>query len=52
MFMELVAKPIPKAMVASTPRNLATSFSSSSCLSKFPEEAHTFKESRSNLQFL
>lgn len=37
MFMELVANPIPKAMADSTPRNLATSFSMSSCLSRLPE---------------
>lgn len=38
MFMELVAKPIPKAMDASTPRNLATSCSTSSWMSRFPEK--------------
>lgn len=36
MFMELVAKPIPKAMADSTPRNLATNCSRSSWMSKFP----------------
>jgi len=34
--MEFVAKPIPNTMDDSTPKNLATSFSSSSCLSRFP----------------
>lgn len=42
MFIELVANPIPYAIADSTPRNLATSFSSSSCLSKFP--AHKTNE--------
>lgn len=37
MFMELVANPIPNAMADSTPRNLAVSFSRSSCLSRLPE---------------
>lgn len=37
MFMELVAKPIPNAMADSTPRNLAVSFSRSSCLSRLPK---------------
>ena len=37
MFMEFVANPIPNAIADSTPRNLATSFSSSSCLSRLPE---------------
>uniref|UniRef100_A0A0E9PEP2 Uncharacterized protein n=2 Tax=Anguilla anguilla TaxID=7936 RepID=A0A0E9PEP2_ANGAN len=36
MFIELVAKPMPKAMADSTPRNFAMSSSSSSCLSKLP----------------
>lgn len=34
--MELVAKPMPNAMDDSTPRNLATSSSSSSWMSRFP----------------
>lgn len=37
MFIEFVANPIPNVMADSTPRNLATSFSSSSCLSRLPE---------------
>lgn len=36
MFMELVAKPMPKAIDDSTPRNLATNCSSSSWISRFP----------------
>lgn len=36
MFMELVAKPIPKVMTDSTPRKLATSRSSSSWMPRFP----------------
>lgn len=36
MFIELVAKPIPKVMEDSTPRNLATSSSSSSCMLRLP----------------
>lgn len=36
MFMELVAKPMPNAMDDSTPRNLATSSSRSSWMSRFP----------------
>lgn len=36
MFIELVAKPIPKVMEDSTPRKLATSFSKSSWIFRFP----------------
>lgn len=36
MFMELVAKPIPYVMEDSTPRKLATSWSSSSWMLRFP----------------
>lgn len=36
MFIELVAKPIPKVMEDSTPRNPATSSSSSSCMLRLP----------------
>lgn len=36
MFIEFVANPMPYAIAASTPKKLATSFSSSSCLSRFP----------------
>lgn len=36
MFMELVAKPIPKVITDSTPRKLATSRSSSSWTLRFP----------------
>lgn len=39
IFMELVAKPMPKAMADSTPRNLATNCSISSWMSKFPEKS-------------
>ena len=37
MFMELVAKPMPKTRDDSTPRNLATNCSKSSWMSRFPE---------------
>lgn len=36
MFIEFVANPMPYAIAASTPKKFATSFSSSSCLSRFP----------------
>lgn len=36
MFIEFVANPMPYVIAASTPKKLATSFSSSSCLSRFP----------------
>jgi len=38
MFIELVAKPMAKAIADSTPRNDATSFSNSSCLSRLPKQ--------------
>lgn len=41
MFMELVAKPIPKAIDDSTPKNLATNCSSSSWMSRFPAETRS-----------
>lgn len=41
IFIELVAKPMPNTIASSTPRNLATSFSSSTCLSRLPAEVST-----------
>lgn len=43
IFIEFVANPMPNTIASSTPRNLATSFSSSTCLSKVPAEI--YKES-------
>lgn len=40
IFIEFVANPMPNTIASSTPRNLATSFSSSTCLSKVPAEIY------------